>query len=351
MTPLGPPVWPPARFLAQWWHDLAARQPHRLWFCSWLAHRLEARVEVICSATLDRLALALLRQLCHQSSPKPDLETLAVDRAWLHRFLHELAVLGLVQECVRNAAEGVPYEPTEAGRAAAETGQIAHRCRRRRTFCFVDRSEEQQPPHYLPLTSPGRKAGEAGWVPAPAGWQLPVSCLEECVRQSPEWKRRHQFPIDVLAVLPPGGPDDWQGVLVDFPESVLLALIEVGAGEDRSWLGFRIQPGSWQLLGPDPMLTLGPGWEQIVPVLDLDPPLGSWRQEWLRWSQSHSLPAAEVEACVLSRQGHRLVIQAPKRMVERYRSGPRAEALRQEGWLLAGTGRCRAAGQIELVEA
>src|SRR5262249_22498881 len=157
-----------------------------------------------------------------------------------------------------------------------------------------------------------------------------------------------QFPTEVLGVAPPAGPEDWEGVLVDFPEVVLLALIETGVGDDRSWLGFRIQAGSWLLLGTEPVLRLGPGWEEVVAELDREPALETWRQEWLRWCQSHSLPAGEVEACVLQRQGHRLVVQAPRRMIERYRSGPRAEALRQEGWLLAGTGRCRAAGLIEL---
>jgi hypothetical protein len=343
MTPLGPPASPPARSLAQWWPSLASRHPRRLWSCNWSCHHLEARIEVNCVAALDLLSLALLRQLCQETFSSSTLESLLhLDRAWLHGLLRELAGLGLVHE-------GVGWEATAAGREAARSGQVSHRCRRRRGFYFVDRSEQQRPPHYLPLASPARKSGEPMWVPAPTGWQLPPGCLEECVQQSPEWKQRFQFPTEVLAVVPPEGPEDWRGVLVDFPQPVLLALIETGAGEGRCWLGFRIQPGSWQLLGSEPVLELRSGWEEVFPDLDRDPPLETWRQEWLRWCQSHSLPAAEVEACVLQRQEHRLVVQAPKRMVERYRGGPRAEALRQEGWLLAGEGRCRAAGQIELM--
>ncbi len=338
MTPLGPPTPPPARSLAQWWTDLASRQPHRLWFAAWACHRLEARVEVACVANLDPLSLALLRQLGRGPFPPSALETLHLDSAWLHALLRQLLDLGLVQQTTG-------WEATAAGRKSAASGQVSHRCRKRRVFYFVDRSEEQRPPHYLSLT-PGKPV----WGTAPPGWQLPAGCLEECIGQTPEWKQRFQFPTEVLAVIPPEGSNDWEGVRVDFPEPVLLALVEVGAGTERAWLGFRIQAGSWQLLGTEPVLRLGPGWEEVFPILDQDPPLEAWRQEWLRWCQPHNLPAAEVEACVLQRQGHRLVVQAPRRMIERYRSGPRAEALQKEGWLLAGEGRCRAAGQIELVE-
>ncbi len=350
MTPLGPPTWPPARSLAQWWNDLAGRQPHRLWFCYWLIHRLEARIEVACSVSLDPLSLAVLRHLCQESTTPSSLETLHLDSDWLRQLLRELADLELVQE-------QAGWQPTPRGREAAGSGQVSHRCRRRRVFSFVDRSEEQKPPHYLPLAlgKPAWLPGRGGVdspppMPPPAGGTLPVGCLEESVRQPEEWKQRFAFPTDVLAVLLPAGPDDWQGVVVDFPETLLLALIETGRDSSREWLGFRVQAGSWHLLGQEPILRLGPGWPEVFPELAHDPPVESWRQEWLRWCQSHSIPAAEIEAAVLQRQEHRLVVQAPKRMVERYRSGPRAEALRQEGWLLAGEGRCRAAAQIELVE-
>src|SRR5271166_5711471 len=108
MTPPGLPTWPTPRSLAQWWNDLAGRQPHRLWFCHWLCHRLEARVEVACSFSLDRLALAVLRQLCQGSVPSFTPETLQLSPPLLHRLLHELTVLGL-------AERGNGWQPTAAG--------------------------------------------------------------------------------------------------------------------------------------------------------------------------------------------------------------------------------------------
>src|SRR5207302_1074454 len=84
-------------------------------------------------------------------------------------------------------------------------------------------------------------ASTSGW-PGADDWRFNVSVLRDCAEQSPEWKRRHGFPLEVLGFGMPTG-EAWEQVVIDRPEQLLVLLVLSGsdAGEEKL-LGFAVQP-------------------------------------------------------------------------------------------------------------
>src|SRR5262249_28401338 len=141
-------------------------------------------------------------------------------------------------------------------------------------------------------------------------------------------------------------------IILDRPERLVAALVlaAAGRGENRGrLLGFAVQPEGWVLQVQEPVFVLEADWQEVFPELAVDLPAELWQQAWRNWCQPRSLPGAEVDACALERQGHRLRVTATPRVIERLRAA-RSDVFKGEAWLLAGTGRLRAAAQLELVE-
>jgi hypothetical protein len=88
---------------------------------------------------------------------------------------------------------------------------------------------------------------------------------------------------------------------------------------------------------------------EVLTVLGGEPSADAWRQAWQAWSQTRSLPGGEVDACRLEPSGHRLVVRAPAKLLDRLKAA-KSEALKGEAWVLAGAGRVRAAAMLDLVE-
>ncbi|MGH7172144.1 MAG: hypothetical protein ACRELF_06965, partial [Gemmataceae bacterium] len=236
------------------------------------------------------------------------------------------------------------WQMTLAGRDALVTGTLSVSAEERRTFVFVDNSSLSRPPHFLPLElGPARLLGPTS--PEAAGCSFDVAYLEACIRQSPEWKARSRFPMDVEALLPLAS--NWRRVILDSVEVRSFVFIRtIPASGEPLTLGFLIRPEGWALES-DPLLTLAADCEDALPDLAAEPALEMWRQAWQTWSHPRGLPPAEVEACRLERVDHRLLVHAPPRLIERLRAA-RSDAVKQEAWLLAGDGRTRTAAQIEL---
>jgi hypothetical protein len=325
---------PGSRTLLGWWRELAAWQPQGLWLGHLLLHRVEALVEVAHRRRLDRLRQAVLR--AHSLSGP--LTALHLEPQVLARLARELAGEGLLAQGAADRPS-----PTPAGRQALEGGAYVARTRERRAFYFVDNSSLHRPPHFVPLEPRGLSSPCAG------EWHFDAALLGECVRQTPEWKSRYRFPAEVEAVLgPTPGEPDWRRVIVDRPEQLLLALVRASGGADGpTLLGFPVRAEGWVLDHETPVLSLGGGWQEAFPDLAEDAPPEAWRQAWLAWCQPRSLPQAEAEACRLERSGHRLRVRAPQRLVERLKS-LRSDAMKNETWLLAGSGRSRAAAQVSI---
>jgi hypothetical protein len=190
----------------------------------------------------------------------------------------------------------------------------------------------------------------------PDGWSFDLAALERCVEQDAAWKTSHRFPLEVVRIVRPSlarenGVDpavalaeDWRAVPLLRAEQALLVLVETA--KDGEVLGFPVRADGW-VLGREIVLTL-PGSAVLAPLLgNID--AEAWKQAWQVWCHQRNLPSGEVEACKLEPVGHRLMVAAPSRLVERLRTA-RSDALKGEAWLLAGAGPVRATAQVDLGE-
>jgi hypothetical protein len=312
-------------------------------------HRVEALVRVSRSRALDRWQQALLRLASTRVPCSGELinslTDLQIDTQVLGQLANELTKTGLIR---RNGA-GL-WQMTPAGKDALEKGAAAGDLEERRTFIFVDNSALGRPPHYLPLElGPARLGGSAS--PEAAACSFEPALLEACVRQTPEWKARFRFPVEVEALLAPQHDESpaakWRRVLLDTVEERLLVFIHTAKKSGAPLLiGFPVRTDGW-VMESEQLLDLADGWEEALPDLAAEPSLEMWRQAWHTWTHPRGLLPADVDACRLERADHRLLVHAPPRLIERLRAA-RSDAVKQEAWLLAGDGRTRLAAQLEL---
>lgn len=340
MTTVSPPAYPSSRILAGWWRQLSSWQPQAVWVGHLLLHQVEAQVRLTRPCYPDPSDLLLLQALT--VTPEANLaaldQRLGLGRQMLMRWLRRLQTEELAAR-----ADGDCWVPTQLGRQALEHGAYPQAVRERRFFHFVEGESPGQPPRFLNLM------GE-GCVPwsAPEGWQFDGALLQACITQSPEWKRRHGFPLDVEAI---GCAGSWQQVMLDLPQRLTALMIQPKDPEGkRPLLGFAVRTENWELLASKPILALpedGPdSASSIVPEASPE----EWRQAWTAWCQPRALASAETEACPLEKVGPQLRIAVPARVLDRLRA-TRSDALKGEAWLLAGTGRVRSAALLQLVEA
>ena len=328
---------PGPRTLLGWWRELAPLRPRRLWFGPLLLHRLDALVSVAQPAALDPLRLGLLRHLT--ASNGASLDALRLDRALLHRLLVELERDGLL---------GQQRTATEAGRRAAADGTFTARVPQRLSFYFVDNACCNRPSHFLHLNRP-----PGGPAPVVADWHFDAALLAACVEQSPQWKARHQFPPDVLAVHGagperPGEPPAWQRVPIDHAEQALLAMVLVpGDGESLALHGFTVRAEGWSLFREAPLFSLTEGWAEVFPEVAAGPAADAWRQAWEQWCEPRGVAKADADACTLSPHEEKLHVRVPRPVMDRLRVA-RGDPLKHEACLLAGTARARAMALLEV---
>ncbi len=318
---------PTARALHGWWRELADLRPRRLWYGRLYFHHLEALVETAHETSLDPLQRALLQALA------ADLPSSSFDPQLQARLLSELAKAGLL--------DGTDAAPTltALGRAALATGSFVSIRRSRRSFWFVDNTVCGTSPCFL---QPRRPLATAK---APEGWTFPVEELSACVQRPAEWKQRHGYPADVRAIIDlAAAPGDWRAVALDRAEQFLGIVVEP---EGAALTAFSIRPDVMGLERDRPAFTLAAGWEEVLPDLAVEPALEEWRQAWLTWCAAHGIP--EADTCAVARESLLIQVRAPKNVVERLQTA-RGEPLKNEAWLLAGTGRFRAAAMFEVIE-
>jgi hypothetical protein len=331
-----PVTLPGGRVVQGWWRELAPWRPQRLYFAHLLLHRVEALLEEVSLHPLDTFEQALLRTLS-LPPPRPNLH---VERPVLTRLLDELSARGLI----RFSDPARQAELTPAGHEALTAGGVVLRRQERCVLHFVERVPGE-PPAYLPLTRP---AGTP--LPVAEDWRFDLSVLQASVGQTPEWKVRERFPpVERIAGQGGGEPADWREVVLVRPEQLLLALARVlPDGGGPSLLAFSVQADGW-VLQREPVLALAEPWPEVVRELTAEPSAEAWRHAWQAWCQQRGVPPGEVAECRLEPVDHRLLVRAPERLVERLRVA-RSDALKGGAWLLAGTGRARAAALLELVE-
>jgi hypothetical protein len=342
-------AFPGSRALAGWWQQLAPHRPRALWVAHLVLHRVEAPVRVHRPYRPDAFALHLLRTLgfLERAAAGPAGATLALLDQHLrlgpqvvHRLFDDLRREGLA------AGAGGEYRLTASGRQALDEGEIQATRQERHSFYFLGGS----PAAFLPL----RRPETTPWVAGP-DWGFDVEHLLRCLGQTPEWKRRHGFPEDVLDLVrgepaEPGEAAAWRRVVLDYPERLPAALVLVpGEGDADRLLGFTARTDSWSLQTGAPALALD-DWQEVLPQLAEEPAPPQWAQAWRAWCQPRSLPEAQTEACTLERQGNLLRVHAPPRLLDRLH-GSRSDAVKGEAWILAGDGPVRKAALLEVVAA
>ncbi len=339
MTVAGTWPFPPGRAIAGWWRDLGPRQPLSLWISHLLLHRIEALCRVAHINRLDSLQLTLLRLLAPANGVGLSaLDSLCVDRQWLGRWLDALVIRGLLVHQERG------LELTEAARSALQSGTYTEPRRERRALYFVDQRETNQPAHYLHLGRPAAPVAlQKGDLTFEFDW------LKACLQRPQEWKRIHQFPLDVEAFLAFASSEipaeqAWRAVVLDRPEQLHSVVIRTANGIE----GFQVQPEDWKLR-TDPVFILNRDWEAVLPELQKAPSLESWQMAWHAWCRQRSLPPSETEAFDINLQDFRLVVRVPKRLLERLRTS-RSDVMHGDMWLLGGTGRTREARLVQIVE-
>lgn len=351
MTAVSPLIFPGGRTLASWWKQLASLQPLGLWTGHLLLHRVEALAALQLLAPLDRIFLFVLSALAlADRSTVQDLDQrLHLGLALLRQLLRHLENENLVRP-----EDGVSWSLTDLGRQGLELGRYAQIRHERRGFYFVESEQPARPPHFLNFAHP---PAALPW-PASDAWRFEPSHLQACVGRPAEWKQRFAFPLEVRQILASdpapesstSASQEWQRIIVDRPERLMVILVLVPAGERKDRLvGFAVQPEGWTFPIAEPAFGVEADWQEVFPELAVDLALEQWRHAWRAWCQPRGLPATEVDACVLERQGYRLRVTAAPRLVERLRAA-RSDVFKGEAWLLAGTGRLRAAAQIEFVE-
>jgi len=343
-------AFPGSRVLAGWWKQLAHLKPRAVWLGHLLLHRVEALVAVQKPSRLDPLHSFILKALNlapHGTVGELD-SRLHLGQPLVRQFLRKLELDRLVQSDGRGN-----WSLTPLGRQSLEQGTYLQAGHERRAFYFVESEQPNRVPQFLNLKN---HPAAMPWTPGP-NLEFDVRLLEAGLRQSLEWKQGRGFPLEVQEILSDrqdtlgqaSSPEPWERVILDRPELLLTMMVLVpGPASVERLLGFGVEPMGW-MLKTEPTFVLPFDWQEVFPDLAVEQSLDLWRQAWLAWCQPRGLPLAEADACILERHGVRLRVQAPIRFVEHLRAA-RSDALKGESWLLAGSGRIRAAALVELVE-
>jgi len=332
-----PLVFPPGRCLAEWWGQVASFEPRVCWFAYLFFHQVEARVRILANAPLDRLHRLILRALEMQSAQTPETFWPALDqRLYLGEPALRQIMRGLCETRLVDKNPASIFTLSQLGNEALATGEFPSERILRRTFAFVERldidGKRLDSPHYLAMQS---SRGEAWEIKDE--YQFDPAWLQECIEQSAAWKRDFNFPADVLELLRTVDADSWDNVIVDRPECVPLALVET---KQQQLLGFGIHRETWKLLASAPMVTVGPAWPRVFPVLTHEASADWQLSAWRMLARERGISDADAAACTVSAGENSLHITAPAKPGDAVRR-LRNESTKGQTWTLAGEGAIR----------
>lgn len=352
MSAIAPLIFPGGRVVAGWWRRLAPYRPLNLWISYLVVQRVEVLTRVRSSCDLDPLLRPALAVLVDRPLAQAELQRrlhFGSQLAWQVTRLLERHGLS-----VRDPDGRITL--TERGLASLRQRTVSVEQYERRTFVFLRSSGTHRAPVLAKLESRPRHAWPVG-----DDWQFDVSQLDACVRQGNDWKTHHSFPMEVVEIVPPAGPNnaarpapdvpDRQRAFVIHAERLPAALIRTSAKNGRDeWLAFEFQQQGWHLQDNTPVLTIGEEWTELLPELVEPIPITAWRAAWQSWLESRGIVDPDIASCHLERSTTQLHIRATPALVERFRSVIRP-AVQSDIWLLAGEGRFREALHVDLTAA
>jgi len=361
---------PNSQILAGWWGKLSERNSPALWVGAIRLHRVEVLAETTLERPVDPLARLVLTALHVEAASIADLDgsptsardrsfvlvtqlhpTLGLDRPLLVSVLAGLQRQGLVLRAEDQATAA--WAVTPLGRKALDLGHAGQALSERRAFHFLESSDLPKRVQFVRLTNSGLESTVP--APGPTAQSAPIAlvALRACLGESPEWKQRRGFPLDVTRIewldeaasALPAGLHAWRFVPVDRLEQLFVALARVPGALHA----FAARSLDWDLHAAEPCFELADGvWQDLYPELVDDPLPEAWRKAWMDWGQSRGLPVAELEAASLCREGTCLQARVAKRWMDRLRTS-RTDVVKGENWLLAGTGALRACARLEIV--
>jgi hypothetical protein len=344
-------AFPGSKTLASWWGQLASFNPQALWVGHLFLHRLEVLADMIQPEKPDPLSRLVLQALSLDQNHAPVSPPLTLPHNWLEKLASRLHLeAGVIQRLVQNlkSEDLLNHQAglTAKGLQVLEQGHFSRRGWLRRELVFVERprpdGQRLALPHFLPL------AGGSGppWHPDDKS-RFQLDWLFACLQEPPEWKERFQFSQEVFRIANPAerndDPPDWQRVVVDRPERLLVALI--ATGPDRQLLGFAARQEGWELHTRHPVLALPWEGREIFPdVRDL-PSLGQWSETWKAWCKIRGIAPGEIQECHLNLVQGKVEITMPKVLRSRLETS-KPDVFKEETWWLAGEGYLRPAAQV-----
>lgn len=342
---------PPSRVLAGWWKQLTPLRPEAIWVAHLFFHHVEALVEGAAPVKLDGLSASVLQGLGPTPQPLARLQARSqLDAAFLNQVLRQLGRDRLAVE-----ESGQSWRRTPEGEEALRNGQFPRAQCERRGFAFLDPRRQGMAPQFVSLIRPEVLTP---WRPD-GDWQFDLHALSDCLTSSLEWKKRRNFPAHVRRIFgmndepsfPDASSEPWRRVVVDHPGYLFAMLVALPTGANQVTLqAYPIRRDRWELSSSAPAFDLSDQWPEILPELKEEPSPGQWREAWQSWCQPRSLPAADVGACTLRREGCRLNVSAPRRLVERLRAA-RSDVFKGEAWLTAGGPSVRVVASVDLTTA
>jgi hypothetical protein len=272
----------------------------------------------------------------HQSISLKEMgDRLRLPLAIIRRVVTDIQESGLLE------TEGAGHWRLSAhGQHAMQRGTLPVRGPRRRVFPFIERLDSVGHRLGPPIYSPMAESHGSTWAVSES-LCFDVAELRACIERPTAWKQACSFPLDVEALAQDEAVDDWQRVVVDRPERVLLALVSVKTPDTTELHGYSVKIDGWTLNDRSPILRIG-GSSEIWPA---EPTSAIWQETWHNWCKQRPLPANEVDACSLTWHAPRLEVQAPSRLIQRLQ-GAKSDLFKGEAWILVGDGYVRLAAQL-----
>lgn len=157
-------------------------------------HTVEALVEIEEAESIDPLPLFVLRAFeFAQPTDAEHLDSvLHIGRQVMRQVLNDTVTKGLVatdSECT--------FRLTDDGRRTLQEGQAIRRVRARRVFRFLHPAMS-----YVAVNDrKGNLLGDLSPSRAPSPWEFDADTLRQTIAQPADWKQRHRFPTEIVAVI------------------------------------------------------------------------------------------------------------------------------------------------------
>ena len=183
-------------------------------------HTIEACVAVNRYEAIDELELFVLRAI--ELLADPDVEKidslLHIGRKTIKQVTTKLCKDRLLSENPKGSLEITP-----SGQNTLETGEMIKLKNERCIFHFIDGSNE-----FLRIKDPENKfLIDLKSYQTGTDWSFNIACLKKCIKQTDQWKKQRQFPVEIQELIKPqtGNEINENCLIVDKAQYVNFAVL------------------------------------------------------------------------------------------------------------------------------